>query len=438
MVKLNVKVMSLQKSAWEVKLLPHKKSLIFALALFFCILPFASCCIRLNNTLPDKLAVVKGANCNIKVGSLVSTHCNNADVLASGNSQDSFAKKENGNLTLYTQDAGSYDVELKLLGVLPIKKMSVDVIEDGYVIPGGEAIGIKIHTEGVIVVKLSEVEDESALKHSPAKDAGVKVGDIITAIDGTKLKNADHFKVLVDKKGEGGVDLEIVREGETITRHVNSVKSQSGYKVGAWIRDSTAGIGTLTFIKPDTNVFASLGHGISDIDTGRLLTVSQGSITEFDVTFVARGQKGEPGEIRGVFENNDVGVIKQNSSLGIYGVCNTNEFSPRDAVKIATRFEVQPGKASIICTVDENGPVSYDIEIEKVMTNSSDVRGMVIRVSDERLLEKTGGIVQGMSGSPILQDGRLVGAVTHVFVNDPTRGYGIFIENMMDEAQKIK
>ena len=194
----------------------------------------------------------------------------------------------------------------------------------------------------------------------------------------------------------------------------------------------------MTFIRPDTGAFASLGHGISDVDTGQLLTVAQGSITNCQISSVEPGKKGTPGELRGIFADNDIGVIKENSQYGVYGYCDPTAVTDAESVKIGTRFEVQEGKAQILSTVDDAAPQAYDVEIEKVMTNSSDAKGMILHVTDDRLLEKTGGIVQGMSGSPILQDGKLVGAVTHVFVNDPTRGYGIFIELMMDQTQGLQ
>ena len=418
----------------------HKKSLIFALALLLLMLPFVVCGIRLNQTLPDNFAVAKDSVCTIGVGRLVlgEVGTSAASTAAAGCEQNAFAKEENGNLTLFTEAVGHYDIELKFLGVLPIKKMSVDVIEDDMVIPGGESIGIKIHTEGVLVVKISSVQTDGGEKLTPAKDAGLKEGDIVTKVDGETVKNSDHFSSLINEKGADGIELELVRDTQTQTLRLSPVLVGESYKIGAWIRDSTAGIGTLTFVKPDTKVFGALGHGISDVDTSLLLKVAQGSITNCRIVSAQRGQKGTPGELRGVFEGNDIGIIKQNSNVGLYGVYGDVKSLDKTPVKIATRFEVQQGSATIISTIDTNGPLEYDIEIEKVMTNSSDAKGMIVKVTDERLLEKTGGIVQGMSGSPILQNGKIVGAITHVFINDPTRGYGIFIENMLSEAEKIK
>lgn len=420
------------------KSLSHKKCFIFVLALLLLLSPFAYCGIRLHQTLPDHFAVAKGADCSINIGGLVSSNLKpNGDNAAVSTSGSALASEKNGNLTLFTEVAGKYDIELKFLGVLPLKTMSVDVIDDDMVIPSGETIGIKIHTDRVLLVGLSSVETQEGEKYAPAKDAGLQVGDIITKIDGEAVTDSDHFTSLVDERRDTRFTLEYVRGSETQSVELAAAYADGHFRIGAWIRDSTAGIGTMTFIKPDTGAYASLGHGISDVDTGQLLTVSQGSITNCTISSVEPGKKGTPGELRGVFAENDIGVIVENSQYGVYGYCDPKAVSKAEPVKIGTRFEVKEGSAQIISSVD-GAPQAYDVEIEKVMTNSSDAKGMILHVTDERLLEKTGGIVQGMSGSPIIQDGKLIGAVTHVFVNDPTRGYGIFIELMMDQAQGLK
>ncbi len=427
-----------KKTAWEVKSLSHKKSLFFVLTVLLLLAPFVCCGIRLNQTLPDKLAVVKDSDCNIKIGKLVSSRLASFDdVFAVNAAQNTFTKEEDGNLKLFTETVGHYDVELKAFGVFPIKTMSVDVIENDTLIPCGDVIGIKIHTDGVLVVKLASVKTLGGEKKNPARDGGIKEGDIITKVADEKVKNSDHFSELINKNGGKSVELEIIRENQTLKIALTPQESEGHYKIGAWIRDSTAGIGTMTFVDPKSGAFGSLGHGISDADTSLLLSVAQGSITKCGISSVKCSQRGSPGELHGVFASNDIGIIKKNSYAGIYGFCDMEQFSQNKAVKIATRFEVKTGAAKIIATVDENGPKEYDIQIEKVMTNSGDEKGMIIKVTDERLLEKTGGIVQGMSGSPILQNDKIVGAVTHVFVNEPTRGYGIFIELMMDEAQML-
>ena len=245
------------------------------------LLPFVCCAVKLSKTLPDNLAIARGSACNIKVGRLISSDSDyNDETVVSNNAQNAFAKEKNGKLTLFTETAGRYDIELKFLGVIPIKTMSVDVLDDDVVIPSGETIGIKIHTQGVLVVKLSNVETDAGEKKSPAKDAGIKPGDVIIKVDGTAVNNSDHFSAFVNEKGLDGVWLEILRDSQTLNVHVSSALSDGHYKIGAWIRDSTAGIGTVTFIKPSTGAFGALGHGISDVDTGSLLSVSRGSITK--------------------------------------------------------------------------------------------------------------------------------------------------------------
>lgn len=277
------------------------------------------------------------------------------------------ASEEDGNLTLFTEVAGKYDIELKFLGVLPLKTMSVDVIDADTVIPSGETIGIKIHTDGVLLVALSSVETESGEMYAPAKDAGLQVGDIITKIDGIAITDSDHFSSLVDERRSESFTLEYERGGEVQSVQLAAVFSEGHYKIGAWIRDSTAGIGTMTFVKPDTGVYASLGHGISDVDTGQLLTVSQGSITNCTVSSVEPGKKGTPGELRGVFADEDIGVIGRKLAASAYtAIATPTKVSKAEPVKIGTRFEVKEGSAQILSSIDGGEPQHMNVEIEKV------------------------------------------------------------------------
>lgn len=405
----------------------------FSLSLILLLLPVILCAARLRYILPNKIVAAQGSELVINTGRLVSSSVFSDDINCSVPS-DSFVNEKNGSINLFTDSVGKYDVSLKLLGILPVKTLSVDVIDSDMLIPSGKAIGIKIHTEGVMLIKLASVESGGKI-FTPAKDSGLQSGDLITKINSQPITNSDHFSSVVNALEGETFEVEYVRDGETKNTFLQAVLSDEGYKIGAWIRDSSAGIGTLTFIKSDGS-FAALGHGISDIDTGELLSVSQGSITDCSICSVTPGQKGSPGELKGVLSNNDMGVIMKNSNTGIYGKCTPAEEN-YTAIKAASRFEVKTGAAAILCTTESEQVQEYGIEIEKIMTNSNDEKGMIIKVTDEKLLEKTGGIVQGMSGSPIIQDGKLVGAVTHVFINDPTRGYGIFIENMLDEVEKI-
>ena len=396
------------------------------------------CFISTYISLPDHLYLARGSICSINTAGLLSCeHVSDSRYLPADTASDAFIREENGTLELYTDSSGKYEASLKFLHLIPVKTVSVEVIEPDMVIPSGEAVGIKIHTDGVLVIKLATVDGDDKKTHTPAKNAGLSVGDIITKTGGETVSDSDTFSKLVNQAGGKAIEIEFLRDGISDTVTVTPVLSNGEYKIGAWIRDSTAGIGTLTFINPSNNVFASLGHGIADRDAGSILSVGAGSITECEIHNVEKGVRGTPGQLKGTLQNDDIGVIFKNSSIGVYGKY-AKSFDADNAVKIASRFEVKPGEATIYCTVDSEGAKEYDIKIEKVMTNSDNEKCMIIRITDQRLLDKTGGIVQGMSGSPVLQNGKIVGAVTHVFVNDPTRGYGIFIENMLAEAEKIK
>ncbi len=337
-----------------------------------------------------------------------------------------------------TENTGSFDCRVKLFNFIPIKTVNVSVTPSRYVIPSGEAIGVKIHTDGILVVGISDVLSENGKRSEPAKKAGINVGDRIIAVNGDKITNTGGFCKKVNDCG-GNAELSIVRNDDIMNVRINAVYSSESksYKVGLWVRDSTAGIGTLTFYDPENSSFAALGHGICDSDTKEIMTVKRGSVNMCNIRRVEKGEDGTPGELIGDFSGKELGAVLTNCQVGIYG--HTEHIPDKQPVKVASRFQVKEGKAEILCDVDGTGPKSYEIEITKVskspkITNKS----FVLKVTDPILIEKTGGIVQGMSGSPVIQNGKLVGAVTHVFVNDPTRGYGIFIENMLLGAEKIR
>lgn len=428
------------KNKQEVEsLFRYKKILIFLLAICTLLaIPPAYSAIRLHTTLPDSLVLTRGQNCKIEVGSLITTQAGNADTQSASAGSAPLAQTQGSSLVLNSQSVGKYDVDLRVMGAIPVKTVAVDVVDESMVIPGGNTIGIKIHTEGVLVVGISYVEDGSSQKHTPAKDAGLHTGDIITKVDGVDVKNSDHFSQLLAAREANAVSIEYVRNQHKLQTQLTPVTVGDTCKIGAWVRDSTAGIGTVTFYRPGSGIFGALGHGIADVDTGQLLKVGNGTITGCQISSVTAGERGTPGELKGVFSDNDIGVILENSNVGLYGKALADNIPQGSPVPIATRFEINAGPAQILSSIDGETVESYEIQIEKVMTSSSDAKGMILHVTDPRLLEKTGGIVQGMSGSPIMQNGKLVGAVTHVFVNDPTRGYGIFVELMMDQTQQYR
>lgn len=299
-------------------------------------------------------------------------------------------------------------------------------------VPVGHTVGVKLFADGVLVVGLSDGE-------TPARTSGLREGDVLISFNGIELDSTERLQQLLAENGEARATLSVKRGSQTLTLPVSPCEGEDGtVRLGAWIRDSMAGIGTMTFYDPQTGAFGALGHGVTDVDTGALMPLERGSIMDATVKAVKRGEKGSPGELRGDFDLTcDSGSLNANTSCGIFGriTGESNAITEQKTVPIAQRGEVRTGKATILANIAGDEVGEYDVEIERIYTSLSPTRNMLVRVTDPELLEKTGGIVQGMSGSPILQDGRLVGAVTHVLVNDSTRGYGILIENMLAAAK---
>ncbi len=336
---------------------------------------------------------------------------------------------------------GDYDATVKLFGVIPVKEVTVNVEPQKSLSPSGRAVGIKMFTKGLICVGTQEVLDENGRKINPSRTSDIKNGDIITAVNNTELHTVEQFAEFVEKSNGKTLNLSVSRDGNEENKVVKPVKTKEGYKLGIWVRDSTAGIGTITFIDNDSGIYAALGHPITDIDTGELMPVDKGSITPAEIVGVKKGGRGSPGELYGVFDaqGEDCGIITKNTNQGIYGkLLPEHNLGIEEEIPVAAKTEIKTGKAHILANVSGDKTESFEIEIQKIMRYAPDDKNMIVKITDERLLNITGGIVQGMSGSPIVQNGKLVGAVTHVFVNDPTRGYGIFIENMLSEAGKTK
>lgn len=336
----------------------------------------------------------------------------------------------------------SLDVNVKLFGVFPVKTVTLNFVPELKVVPGGQPIGVKLYTEGVLVVGFADVDTASGKKQSPAAISGIEMGDSIIEINGTKVNNNSHVSELINKNGSDNINMKINRNGEIKSVSIRPMKAKikNEYKIGLWIRDFTAGVGTLTFYDPSSGKFGALGHPINDVDTGSLLSVKDGKIYNARIISIEQGVKGKPGELRGIFsEEDEAGFLKKNTSSGIYGeTTNLNGLASREynhrAISIARQNEIKEGPAKILTSIDDSNVKAYDIYIEKLTKQSKpNPKSMIIRITDKELLEKTGGIVQGMSGSPIIQDGKLVGAVTHVFVNRPDMGYGIYIEWMLQE-----
>ena len=319
----------------------------------------------------------------------------------------------------------------------PILAMAADVTDSGstqtssarMLVPVGHTIGIKLFARGVLVVKLTD-------GGTPAKECGLQTGDVIVKCGGVSVTSSEQFQSLLQKNGDSAMDLQVRRAGDSMTLSVEPEQNDKGvYCIGAWIRDSMAGIGTMTYYDPATGDFGALGHGITDTDTALLMPFSNGSILPSTVKAVKRGETGSAGELRGDFDlDTSLGDLYANTESGIFGTLAVSDYAPacQDAVPIG---EAVPGPAVISSNVEGDAVEEYEIEILKVVSGTSDGRDLVISVTDPKLLKATGGIVQGMSGSPILQNGKLVGAVTHLLLNDPTKGYGILIENMLNAAK---
>ncbi len=305
------------------------------------------------------------------------------------------------------------------------------------VIPMGQAVGIKLFSDGVLVVGFSEIPTDAG-KAAPAKECGLKAGDIITHINSEEVYTIVQFQTLLQNLEGNRMSIRCLRGEKQMQMTVQAAKCSSDghYKLGAWIRDSMAGIGTMTFVDPETGTFGALGHGINDVDTTRLMPLQSGGIMEATVTSVKKGAKGAPGELHGAFQGIDSGNLWANTDSGVFGTIMSDEIiRGLKPMEVAAPAEVKVGSATILSCVDGGEVREYAVEIKNVyLSDDGDTRDMMICVTDPTLLAATGGIVQGMSGSPILQNGKIVGAVTHVLVDRPDTGYGIFLENMLKAA----
>ena len=339
-----------------------------------------------------------------------------------------------GRIELKTRDAGSARLTYSLLGLVPVKTVNVSVEPERVLMPGGQSVGIAIDTEGVIVVGASDLGQTP----SPVRAAGIRTGDIIQRANGSAVESAEALSEMVD--GGAPLTLDVLRGDERMTMEVTpALDGRDGrWRLGAWVRDSTAGVGTLTFSDPGTGLFGALGHAITDVDTSVTMPVGEGALYENRVVDVSPGTRGAPGELTGdfVFHPTAIGDVRLNTGKGVFGSMDApaaSEYYP-DGLPAAPRREIHTGPATLLTTVEGGEVGEYACEVVRLNEGVRDARDMVVRITDAALLKRTGGIVQGMSGRPIIQDGRLIGAVTHVMVNDPAMGYGISIESMLDAA----
>lgn len=341
-------------------------------------------------------------------------------------------------VTVMANRMQEYTMDVKLFGVIPFKTVNVQVIPDKMLVPAGVPIGIYVKTDGILVIAQGDFEGMDHTRKEPAKHL-LQAGDYILKADEQEVASKADFTKKISESGGRDMVLTIRREEEIFDIKVHPEQNVNGeYKLGIWIRDNAQGVGTMTYLDEDAS-FGALGHGINDTDTALLMEVKGGSLYKTEIIAIKKGQGGTPGELTGVIDynlSNKIGTIDTNSVEGIFGTVDLKgaDTVSREAMPIGLKQDVEPGKAQILCCVDgEKIPKSYDVNIKAVHLDHDNInRGIELEVTDAALLEQTGGIVQGMSGSPILQNGKIVGAVTHVLVNDPTRGYGIFIENMLE------
>lgn len=328
-------------------------------------------------------------------------------------------------------------MNIKLFDVIPIKTSGVKVSRRRYVCVCGTTFGIRLYTDGVMVIGSQAIETDNGNVY-PGKEAGIQSGDIIKVIDRKKITSSDKLAGVVRNSNGKELKVELVRNSKKISVNLKPVKCKSdgNFKAGLWVRDSTAGIGTMTFYDRDTGVFAGLGHAVCDVDTGKIMPISDGDAVEAQVKGCYKGTNGTPGELCGIFSGGSMGKLYINGETGVFGLLDSFDENAK-VLPVALPREIEQGKAQILATVDDDIPKFYDVEIEKIFKSENTVKNMVVKITDEELIGKTGGIVQGMSGTPIIQNGMLVGAITHVFVGNPKQGYAIYAENMVVTADNV-
>lgn len=340
------------------------------------------------------------------------------------------------------QNTDSIDCYTSLINSKALTTLRKEKRKDIEVYPGGISIGVKINNKGALVVGYSDISTHEGLSESPGKMAGIELGDIIEEVNGENIETCSDLISKVKTCRNDEMTVKILRGNSELTKKISLIKEDNEYKIGLWVRDSTAGIGTLTFYDKDSKTFGALGHPITDGDTNVSFNIKSGTLLRSSVLSIKKGERGNPGEIKGLFinENESIGNIEKNTNSGIYGDASVELINPNfnKAMTVAYRDEIKEGHAQIITTVEDGGAKAYDIEILKLLPQDEPgSKSMIIKIVDPVLLEKTGGIVQGMSGSPIIQNGKIIGAVTHVLINKPDVGYGIYIEWMLQDAGVI-
>lgn len=405
------------------------------LRLFFIVLLAVDLCVAgyliylsWERAVPDRLFTFVGEEEQISLPSYLKTEESKETLKVSGN-PDGFS--------IVSDKTGSYRLPVRLFGILPLKDVDVHVIRKMKVAPSGEPIGIYVATKGLLVLDTAEIEGKNGMTYSPGANL-LKSGDYILRWNGKSVATIQELNEQIQKTGKKKVPVLINRGGETIEVAIRpAAVGNRQYKIGVWVREDTQGIGTLTYVAED-GTFGTLGHGITDVDTGSLLSLKDGELYGTKILDIMKGTSGEPGELQGYINmvaTNEIGSIEKNTYFGVFGKMKESEKGnyASEYLPVAMKQDIKKGKAWIYSNLDGTEPKKYEIEVQDIDVNSKDNKSMVIKITDKNLLSLTGGIVQGMSGSPIIQNGKVIGAVTHVLVDDPTKGYGVFIENMLSQ-----
>ena len=403
-----------------------KKIVIF---IFLCIIYIY---VLVIEAIPEKITIFEGEDISLKTFFGITLHAEEDVLTVSANT---------GQKTIHT--VGNEKVSVSLFDKLFIKSVDVSVLPKTTVIPVGNIAGVKLYTNGVLVVGMSEIEGEDNKTYKPYENTGIEEGDTIVKINDNLVNSTDELIEKVNMSKGEKVEIEYIHEEETKECSITPVKTnEEEYKLGLWVRDSAAGVGTVTFYEPTTQSFGALGHGITDIDTGDLLNIASGEFVTAEILNIKKGEDGNPGKIQGsVEEQETIGEITKNTEFGIYGKIqdlSSLNIDTSKEMEVAMRDEIELGKATILCSLDNQTVKEYEIEITKIYKdNHYNNKSMEIKVTDEELIEKTGGIIQGMSGSPIIQNGKFIGAVTHVLVNSSTEGYAIFGDLMLKQSKQV-
>lgn len=358
----------------------------------------------------------------------------------SNNEKENFTEKINK--TTVNDGINYTNIEIKLFGNISLKNIKVAKLEEIKVVPVGKVIGLRMYTDGVLVVGLSEVEDTNNYKIKPYENSDIKPGDTIVEINKKIIEDIDNLKQVINDSNGNEIEITILRNGKLLNTNIIPVQTEdSKYQLGLWVKDAATGVGTITFYEPESNFFGILGHGITDSDTNNLINIDSGELVTAKVISLKRGEANVPGEIKGTIVNSQIiGEITKNTQFGVFGKLNNLTALNVDiskSIDVASREEINEGEAKIICSINSsNVSKEYKIEIEKIYReNDYNNKSMLIKITDEELLKETGGIIRGLSGAPIIQNGKFVGAITNVLVSNPQMGYGIFADMMIKQIK---